>query len=95
MDRTGWPKDWEKAACINEEDEMRKILNKKQSMIRKSAGDRITDIAIYLILGLIAVCALLPFLYVLAGSFATDKELTEKSFFIIPEVWSLNATNMP
>ena len=70
---------------------MRKILNKKQLGIRKSAGDRITDIAIYLILGLVAVCALLPFLYVLAGSFATDKELTEKSFFIIPEFWSLNA----
>ncbi len=54
-------------------------------------GSKVTDIIIYLILGLIALSTVLPFLYVLAGSFATEKELTEKAFFIVPEVWSLNA----
>ncbi len=34
---------------------------------------------------------MLPFLYVFAGSFATEKELTEKAFFIIPSQWSTNA----
>lgn len=59
--------------------------------VRKSLGERIVDVIIYTVLGLIALSTVLPFLYVLAGSFATDKELTEKAFFIIPEVWSLNA----
>ena len=52
---------------------------------------RIVDVIIYLILGLIALSTVLPFLYVLAGSFATEKELTEKAFFIVPSVWSTNA----
>ncbi|MBP3888522.1 MAG: carbohydrate ABC transporter permease [Cellulosilyticum sp.] len=34
---------------------------------------------------------LLPFLYVIAGSFATEKELTERAFFIIPRTISFNA----
>ena len=59
--------------------------------IKKSASDRIIDVIIYVVLGLIALSTVLPFLYVLAGSFATEKELTEKAFFIIPTVWSLNA----
>lgn len=64
---------------------------KQGSKVKKSLGDRIIDVIIYIVLGLVALCTVLPFLYVLAGSFATDKELTEKAFFIIPEVWSLNA----
>ena len=59
--------------------------------VKKSLGDRIVDVIIYVVLGLIALSTVLPFLYVLAGSFATEKELTEKAFFIIPSVWSLNA----
>ncbi|MBQ7679947.1 MAG: carbohydrate ABC transporter permease [Butyrivibrio sp.] len=59
--------------------------------VRKSTADRIIDVIIYLVLGLIAVSTVMPFLYVVAGSFATDKELTERAFFIIPRVWSINA----
>ncbi len=64
---------------------------KQGSKIKKSLGDRIADVVIYSAMALVAICTVLPFLYVLAGSFATNKELTEKAFFIIPEVWSLNA----
>lgn len=64
---------------------------KVKAKIIKSRGDRIVDAIIYIILGLIALSTVLPFLYVLAGSFATEKELTEKAFFIIPSVWSINA----
>jgi len=63
----------------------------KATKIKKSPGDRIVDVIIYVVLGLIAICTVLPFLYVFAGSFATEKELTEKAFFIVPTVWSLNA----
>lgn len=64
---------------------------KRKNRIRKSPGDRVIDVIIYVVLGLIAISTVLPFLYVLAGSFATEKELTEKAFFILPSVWSLNA----
>ncbi|MBE5876056.1 MAG: carbohydrate ABC transporter permease [Lachnospiraceae bacterium] len=67
------------------------VKTQKGSKVKKSTGDRIVDVIIYIVLGLVALSTVLPFLYVLAGSFATDKELTEKAFFIIPEVWSLNA----
>ena len=63
----------------------------RKNRIKKSVGDRIADFLIYFILGLIALSTVLPFLYVVAGSFATEKELTEKAFFIIPTVWSTNA----
>lgn len=64
---------------------------KEGARVRKSTGDRIVDVIIYVALGLIALSTVLPFLYVVAGSFATEKELTEKAFFIIPTEISLNA----
>ena len=64
---------------------------KEGARVIRSTGDRIVDVIIYVVLGLIALSTVLPFLYVLAGSFATEKELTEKAFFIIPSVWSINA----
>lgn len=59
--------------------------------VKMSLGYRITDVIIYLFMGLAGFITLLPFLYVISGSFATDKELTQRAFFIIPHVWSLNA----
>ena len=70
---------------------MKALAMKEGVKVKRSLGDRIIDVIIYTVLGLIALSTVLPFLYVIAGSFATDKELTEKAFFIIPEVWSLNA----
>ena len=64
---------------------------KVKSKVIKSPSERVVDAVIYIVLGLIALSTVLPFLYVLAGSFATEKELTEKAFFIIPSVWSINA----
>jgi putative aldouronate transport system permease protein len=64
---------------------------KEGAKVKKSTGDRIVDVIIYAALGLIALSTVLPFLYVVAGSFATEKELTEKAFFIIPTQISLNA----
>lgn len=64
---------------------------KSNNKIKTSNGDRVVQILIYVIVGMVGVITLLPFLYVLAGSFATEKELTEKAFFIIPTEFSLNA----
>lgn len=59
--------------------------------IKMSKGDQITQILIYLFVGLCGIVTLLPFLYVIAGSFATEKELTERVFFIMPHTISFNA----
>lgn len=69
------------------------VLQKKNkgTKVKKNFGGRVADVVIYVVLGLVALSTVLPFLYVIGGSFATDKELTEKAFFIIPEVWTLNA----
>ncbi len=64
---------------------------KEGAKVKKSLGDQIVDVIIYVVLGLIALSTVLPFLYVFAGSFATEKELTERAFFIIPTEWSKNA----
>ena len=61
------------------------------SKIKRSPGDQAVQVIIYIIIGLFAIIMVLPFLYVIAGSFATERELTERAFFIIPREFSLNA----
>lgn len=61
------------------------------SKIKRSPGDQAVQVLIYVIVGFFAIVAVLPFLYVVAGSFATERELTERAFFIIPREFSLNA----
>ncbi len=56
-----------------------------------SPGDMVVQVIIYAIIAGFALLCVLPFLYVLASSFATEKEILERSFFIIPKDFSLNA----
>ena len=64
---------------------------KERIKVKGSFGDQIMQVIIYLGMGLFGVVTILPFLYVLAGSFATQKELVERTFFIIPREISFNA----
>lgn len=68
-----------------------KQLNKRNTKIKRNASDQFVQVMIYLFLALFALATILPFLYIVAGSFATEKELTERVFFIIPSEISLNA----
>lgn len=54
-------------------------------------GERIFDWANYLFLTVFALVTVLPFIYIIAGSFATEAELAERSFFLFPRVFSDNA----
>lgn len=63
----------------------------KSQKIKRTPGDQAVQALIYVFVGLFALVTVLPFLYVVAGSFATERELTEKAFFIIPSEFSLNA----
>ena len=54
-------------------------------------GDQAVQVLLYVIIALVALACVLPFIYVVAGSFATERELTERPFFLIPQDVSLNA----
>lgn len=64
---------------------------KTGSKVKRSPGDQAVQVCIYVVIALFALLTLLPFLYVLAGSFATERELTERAFFIVPRQISFNA----
>lgn len=66
-------------------------MKRNRNRIKGSLSDQVTQVIIYICAGLMAIIAILPFLYILGGSFATERELTEKPFLIIPSVISTNA----
>jgi len=45
----------------------------------------------YVFLAFFALITLIPFLYIVGGSLATDEELIRRAFFLIPETFSLDA----
>jgi len=57
----------------------------------RSLGSRIFDVFNVTFLGLFALVTVIPFIYVIAGSFATQKELLEKGFILFPTEFSLEA----
>lgn len=59
--------------------------------IKRSTGDQIVQVLIYVFVGIFAISTVLPFIYIVAGSFATERELTERAFFLIPKEFSINA----
>ncbi len=46
---------------------------------------------VYSLLGLSLLAVLLPFLYVIASSFATEHEMMSRGFFLIPREWTIEA----
>ncbi len=62
-----------------------------KSRMKKSPAERIGMTMVYLVCILAGILTIVPFLYVVAGSFATEKELVERAFFIIPHTISTNA----
>lgn len=64
---------------------------KTNSFFSEKNMDRFWDIVLKIFLVFVAALTVAPFIYVIAGSFATEKELTERAFFLIPHTFSLNA----
>ena len=63
----------------------------KRTKMKRSPQERIGLFIVHVICITAGVLTVVPFLYVLSGSFATEKELLERSFFIIPHTISTNA----
>lgn len=58
---------------------------------KRTPGDMVVQVILYIIVGACALLCVLPFLYVFAASFATEREILERPFFILPREWSFNA----
>ena len=57
----------------------------------KSTGEKVFDAFNYVFLSLFGLLAILPFIFVISGSFATDAEITKRAVFLIPRTFSLDA----
>ncbi|MCH5184506.1 MAG: carbohydrate ABC transporter permease [Oscillospiraceae bacterium] len=58
---------------------------------RRTVGDVIADIIIYLFLATAAIATVIPFVYVIAASFASEHEILTRPLFIIPREPTLEA----
>ena len=61
------------------------------SIKRRSVGDIIANVVIFRLLTLIAVIMVIPFIYVIAASFATEAEIQTRPIFFIPDSPTLDA----
>lgn len=61
------------------------------SIKRRSVCDIIANVVIYILLTLIAVIMVIPFIYVIAASFATEAEIQTRPIFFIPDSPTLDA----
>ncbi|WP_037287919.1 carbohydrate ABC transporter permease [Saccharibacillus sacchari] len=61
------------------------------SKLFNTPGGRVFDVFNVVVLGLLGILTVLPFLYIVGNSFATEAEITGRSFFLIPREFSLSA----
>lgn len=61
--------------------------------MHNTRAGRVFDVINHFILALIALSTFLPFVYVIAGSFASESELAARPFFLWPKEITLNAYN--
>ncbi|MDO5434765.1 MAG: carbohydrate ABC transporter permease [Clostridia bacterium] len=59
--------------------------------VYNSIGNRIFDAVNYIVLGLIAITTILPFIYIIGASLASEYELATRPMFIIPQDVTLDA----
>lgn len=57
----------------------------------KTVTGTLFDLSNYAFLSVCALGAILPFIYIIAGSFASDAELTKRAVFLIPETFTIAA----
>ena len=59
--------------------------------VYRTTGSIIFDIFNYLIIGIAAFTTVMPIIYIICNSFATELELQTRPMFVIPEIWSVDA----
>ncbi|MEJ8302765.1 carbohydrate ABC transporter permease [Saccharibacillus sacchari] len=61
------------------------------SKLFNTPGGRVFDVFNVVLLGILGIVTVLPFLYIVGNSFATEAEITGRSFFLIPKEFSFSA----
>ena len=61
------------------------------SIKRKTLGDVIMDVIVYVLLTILAIVMVIPFIYVIAASFADEKYMAKTPMFLFPAKISFNA----
>jgi putative aldouronate transport system permease protein len=56
-----------------------------------SLSGKIFDVFNYVLLGILGIITVVPFIYIIGASFATEAEITARSFFLIPRDISISA----
>lgn len=59
--------------------------------MHNTTAGRIFDVFNFILLGILGLATVVPFLYIIAGSFATESELATRPFFIIPGTFTTQA----
>ena len=59
--------------------------------VYRTPGSIAFDVLNYLIIGLAAFTTVMPIIYIICNSFATELELQTRPMFVIPEIWSVDA----
>lgn len=67
------------------------MASNSPGFIKESFGDKVFNVLNYTLLAIIAIVCLLPFINVIASSFASPAEVIAKPFIIFPETFSLDA----
>lgn len=68
-----------------------KAITGSSGFNKRSPGDQAVQVVLYIFVAACALLCVLPFLYVLGASFATEREIVERPFFLIPREISFNA----
>ena len=61
--------------------------------VKESAASKTFDVLNYVIVSLVAFTTIMPFIYILGASFASEYELATRPMFIIPRDVTLDASN--
>ncbi len=71
--------------------EKKHVVKATGTLEARSPGDKVVQVVLYIFVAACALLCVLPFVYVLAASFATEREIIERPFFLIPHEFSFNA----
>lgn len=67
------------------------MATRRPGFIKETLGDKLFNVLNYTLLTIIALACLLPFINIIASSFASPAEVIAKPFIIFPKTFSLDA----
>lgn len=65
-------------------------MSKKKSALRLTSVSAGTEALLHVILGLFAVCCIIPFIFVIIISFSSEESIRNIGYSFIPQAWSLD-----